>query len=125
MIGWENPFDEPLQLGVTFTRQDRTLVAASGTELDGLQVAGTSGVARLRLPCFPLLAGRFTPVVYLLDSKGIHRHHEQASERDLLVTQGTRELGMVRLPHEWALDAEERPALLPRQGRKTKRGARA
>lgn len=125
VISWENPFDEPLQLGVTFTRQDRTLVAAAGTELDGITVTGSSGVARLRLPCFPLLAGRFTPVVYLLDSKGIHRHHERATERDLLVTSGTRELGMVRVPHQWKLEGESLRAALPGTVAKTQHGVRA
>ncbi|MAE46476.1 MAG: hypothetical protein CMJ86_06230 [Planctomycetes bacterium] len=112
-IYWENPGAEPLQLGVTFTRQDRTLVAASGTQLDGLLVTGSSGVARLELPCFPLLAGRFTPVAHLLDSKGIHRHHERPTARDLLVTAGTRELGLVRVPHRWTLDTGGPAAALP------------
>ena len=112
-IHWENPKAEPVQLGVTFTRQDRTLVAASGTQLDGLIVRGSRGVARLDLPCFPLLAGRFTPVVHMLDAKGIHRHHEKPTERDLLVTAGTRELGLVRIPSFWSFETEGQGDAIP------------
>ncbi|MDA0948954.1 MAG: hypothetical protein O2799_10550, partial [Planctomycetota bacterium] len=119
-IAWENPSEEPLQLGVTFTRQDRTLVCAAGTHAAGQALRGRAGVATLRLPALPLLAGRFTVVAHLLDEAGVHRHHERAIERELLVLQESADLGLVRLPHAWDLEASESaaataPALLPGQ----------
>ena len=104
-VAWENPTNEPLQLGVTFTRQDRTLVCAAGTQAAGTVLRGRSGVATLHVPQVPLLAGRFTLVAHLLDEAGVHRHHERAAERELLVVQAGPELGLVRLPHAWSVEA--------------------
>ncbi len=117
-IAWENPSEEPLQLGVTFTRQDRTLVSAAGTHAAGQVLRGRAGEATLRLPGLPLLAGRFTVVAHLLDEAGVHRHHERAAERELLVLQERGDLGLVRIPHAWELagsgsDASSATALLP------------
>ena len=114
-VAWENPTDSPLQLGVTFTRQDRTLVCAAGTQAAGVVLEGRSGVATLRIPQVPLLAGRFTLVAHLLDEAGVHRHHERAAERELLVLQAGPELGLVQLPHAWSVEAaqEVTPAALP------------
>tara|TARA_R110002126_G_scaffold11114_33_gene50536 strand:+ start:11210 stop:12415 length:1206 start_codon:yes stop_codon:yes gene_type:complete len=111
-VAWENPLwtaqAEPLQLGVTFTRQDRTLMCGALTEPQGLQLAGPGGVATLRIPSLELLAGRFTIVAHLLDASGVHRHHERAPKHDLVVQGGGQEVGVVRLVHTWTLETSAR-----------------
>jgi lipopolysaccharide transport system ATP-binding protein len=100
-VSWENPSGRPLALGVTLTRQDRTLLAGLGTHLDGLLLEGSRGCMALTLPRLSLLAGRFQVVAHLFDERGVHRHHERAADAELVVRAATREVGLVRLEHAW------------------------
>jgi len=106
-IRWENPDPErhPIQLGLGFMRQDQVLCAAMGTHLDGVQLSGTGGVTVLHLPRLALLAGTFRIVGYLFDGDGLHRYQERIADKDLVVLNATREVGLVRLEHEWELSA--------------------
>lgn len=106
-LHWRDPRTErrPLQLGVAFYRQDRTLVAAATTQESGLHLEGPEGRARLVLPRLALLSGSYAVVVYLLDEAGVVRFEERALDQELVVEAGTRELGLVRLEHRWVLDA--------------------
>ncbi|MCE9593529.1 MAG: ATP-binding cassette domain-containing protein [Planctomycetes bacterium] len=110
-VWWENP--EPtrhaLQLGIGFLRQDRTLVSAAATHVDGASFDARSGSATLELEQLPLLAGQFTVLVVLFDGDGVHRHHEYALDRPLTVRARTKELGLVRVPHRWRFAPLEAP----------------
>jgi len=107
LVRWRNPDPaaHPIQLGVTFVRQDRTLCAAAGTHLDGLTVEGSEGTAVLHLPRFSLLSGTFEVRVYLFDGDGVFRYQEVALDRELAVDAGTVEVGLVRLEHRWEVAA--------------------
>jgi lipopolysaccharide transport system ATP-binding protein len=102
-VWWANP--EParhaLQLGIGFLRQDRTLISAAATHVDGVRLDARSGSATLELEQLPLLAGQFTVLVVLFDGDGVHRHHEFTLDRPLTVRARTKELGLVRIPHRW------------------------
>ena len=106
-VDWKNPLapERSVHLGVTFTRQDQTLVSGLATHLDDFVLEGRAGHCSLHLPGLQLLAGTFTVVVYLFDEFGVHRHHELVLPRDLVVENDSREVGLVRMPHEWRADA--------------------
>ncbi|MCK6448675.1 MAG: ABC transporter ATP-binding protein [Planctomycetes bacterium] len=110
-VWWENPEPArfPLQLGLGFLRQDKTLVAAAATHVDGVSVDPRSGGAVLEFDALPLLAGSFTVLVVLFDGDGVHRHHEFALPEPLVVRARTKELGLVRLPHRWRFAPLEAP----------------
>ncbi len=102
-IWWENPTAERVHLGVTFTRQDQTLASGMATHIDGFDLAAERGCCTLFLPRLELLAGTFTILVYLFDAFGVHRYQELLLERPLVVSNRTREVGLVRLAHAWSL----------------------
>lgn len=110
-VWWENPDPArfPVQLGLGFLRQDKTLVAAAATHVDAVSVDPRSGGAVLELPALPLLAGTFTVLVVLFDGDGVHRHHEFALVEPLVVRARTKELGLVRLEHRWRFAPLEAP----------------
>jgi len=108
-IEWSDPRPGPaLALGVGFLRQDRTLVAACGTHLDGLRLRGERGTAILELPRTALLAGQFDVMVWLLDEHGVHRFEEFALPQRLTVRSKSKELGLVRLEHRWRIEQDAR-----------------
>jgi lipopolysaccharide transport system ATP-binding protein len=107
-VAWRNPRARPVHLGVTFTRQDQTLVAAAGTHLDGFTLHGKAGTAVLSLPDVALLSGSFLVVAHLFDEHGVHRYEERALDERLVVASPTREVGLVRLAHAWR--CEDAPA---------------
>ena len=45
-------------------------------------------------------------IAHLLDEHGVHRFHEQALTYPLVVRNDTREVGLVRLTHEWQLETD-------------------
>lgn len=102
-IAWVNPERRPIQIGLGFMRQDHVLCAALGTQFDGVQLEGTAGTCVLRLPKLALLAGTFRLVGYLFDGDGLHRYQERIADEDLVVNNATKEVGLVRLEHDWQL----------------------
>jgi hypothetical protein len=82
-------------------RHDRTLVAACGTHLDGVELGGERGVCSLMLPKLALLSGSFLVLVILFDESGVHRHHELVLEHNLVVKARSSEVGLVRVEHAW------------------------
>ena len=108
-IAWSDP--EPgrkIALGVGFLRQDRSLVAALGTHLDGLELCASAGRVRLELPRLALLAGQFDVMIWLFDEHGVHRFEERILPARLTVRSRTKEVGLVRLEHRWRVDVERR-----------------
>lgn len=109
-IGWVNPERHPIQIGLGFMRQDHVLCAALGTQFDGVQLEGEAGTCVLRLPKLALLAGTFRLVGYLFDGDGLHRYQERIADADLVVNNATKEVGLVRLEHDWELAGEDHGA---------------
>ncbi|MFT7670221.1 MAG: ABC-type polysaccharide/polyol phosphate transport system ATPase subunit [Planctomycetota bacterium] len=107
-IEWRNPLADrqPIQLGVAFVRQDKTLCAAAGTQLDRIDLRGASGELVLNLPNLALLSGTFEVMLYLFDGEGIFRYEERALERPLVIQAATKEVGLVRLQHNWEVRGE-------------------
>jgi len=107
-IWWRNPHasTEPVHIGVTFTRHDATLVSGLGTHVSGEPLRGESGCCTLHLPCVELLAGTFQVGVMLFDASGVHRHHEFALPAPLVISNDSREVGLVRLWHAWGVRAD-------------------
>jgi len=106
-VWWRSPLGEPVQVGVAFLREDRTLCAGTVTHVDGFAPLGHSGCSALRFPGLELLSGQFLVLVVLFDGSGVHRWQELLVRQNLVVSAGTREIGLVRLRHQWkALDLE-------------------
>jgi len=104
-VWWRSPRSEPVQVGVAFLREDRTLCAGTVTHVDGFAPQGRSGCSALRFPSLELLSGQFLVLVVLFDGSGVHRWQELLVRDNLVVSAGTREIGLVRLRHQWkALD---------------------
>ncbi|MCB9914271.1 MAG: ABC transporter ATP-binding protein [Planctomycetes bacterium] len=113
VVEWEDPraARAGLHVGVTFTRQDQTLCAAAGTQLDGRPaLVGARGRAVLELPRLALLSGSFDVRVHLFDAAGLFRFEERSLDAPLVVEAGTAEVGLVRLAHRWRVDATREAA---------------
>jgi len=105
-VDWRNPdARRPLNLAVTWSRQDGTLVSGLATHLDHAELRGPAGTCCLHLPELSLLAGSFTVTVYLFDEHGVVRLDEYVLPQDVVVTNDSREVGLVRLAHTWSNDA--------------------
>lgn len=102
-IWWRNPDPErfPIHLAAGFLRQDRVLCAGTATHMDGGRPEGPSGCTVLRLPDFPLLAGRYLIPVWIQDEHGIHRHHEFLTPSMLVVRSRARQVGVFVPVSEW------------------------
>lgn len=96
----------PMAIAVGFRRGDGHLLNAHTTLQDGVAIDFAEGHVTLLLPDVALLSGEFTVSTWLLDGDGSHRFHELAAERNLIVKNRSKELGLVRHPHEWRLEPE-------------------
>lgn len=106
-VAWSDPDPKRrLSVGVGFVRQDRTLVAAMGTHLDGFELATGGGEVDLVLPAAPLLSGTFDVVVWLFDAEGVFRFDEHVATARLRVQSRTKEVGLVRVEHRWRLPSD-------------------
>jgi ABC-type polysaccharide/polyol phosphate transport system ATPase subunit len=114
-VWWVNPEPErtPIHLGTGFLRQDTTTCAGMGTHFDGVRIEGTSGCTVLRIPNMPLLSGQFLVPILLLDGEGVHKYHEYMLPENLVVRTETRDVGLVRIEHEWAHVDHPLPAAAP------------
>jgi lipopolysaccharide transport system ATP-binding protein len=103
-IWWKNPEPArtPIHLGMGFLRQDTTTCAGMGTHFDGVRVEGTEGCTVLRIPRLPLLSGQFLVPILLLDGEGVHKYHEYVLPENLVVRTETRDVGLVRIEHQWS-----------------------
>jgi len=119
-VWWQNPAGEELdiQLGIGFQRGDLTLCAGVATHLSGVKLTGRSGCTILRVPSLQLLTGQFLVPVVMLDGEGVHRYHEFLMPENLTVRNYTKEVGLMRLEHEWLqsdapVPAHQRPPVKP------------
>jgi ABC-type polysaccharide/polyol phosphate transport system ATPase subunit len=95
---------EGLALAVGVMRSDGTLCFAHSTQLDGLVFDHAECVVTLYLKGLRLLSGEFNLPVWLLDERGLHRHHERPVEQKLVVQNRTKDLGLFLQDHEWSIE---------------------
>ena len=87
---------------VGIVRADGTPVYGVATDMDGVaprRVAGDRYAYALTLPRLMLLPGKYFVRAHALDPEGVRLFDHV--ERPLVVTGETRELGLVRLEHQW------------------------
>jgi lipopolysaccharide transport system ATP-binding protein len=87
---------------VGIVRVDGVPVYGTGSELDGVTLAPVAPhrfAFHLRYDALALLPGQYTVRVHAMDPEGMRLF--DTVERSVQVSGRTRELGVVRLPHEW------------------------
>jgi lipopolysaccharide transport system ATP-binding protein len=101
---------------VGIVRADGTPVYGVATDMDGVtprRIAPDRYAYALTLPCVALLPGKYFVRAHALDPEGVRLFDNV--ERSLQVTGETRELGLVRLEHQWDMaEQAERPASVPK-----------
>ena len=95
---------EPLNLAVGFARSDGTLCLAMTTEFDGVVVEAREAVVTLVLPQVALLSGEFAVPVWLMDRVGVHRFHEQPCDKNLIIQNRDKELGLFLAERRWDIE---------------------
>ena len=102
-----SPDARPPVLAVGIVRADGTPVYGTTSELDGAQprhLAGDRYGFEVTFASLPLLPGHYRVRAHALDPEGMRVFDHQ--EAPFVVAGTTRELGYVRLPHEWERHAE-------------------
>jgi lipopolysaccharide transport system ATP-binding protein len=97
-----SPDERPPVVLVGIVRADGTPVYGVATDQDGVELeAAADGEYRLALDFIdlPLLPGGYAVRAHTLDPEGLRIHDTR--EQTFTVTGRTRELGLVRLQHEW------------------------
>ena len=93
----------PVCFGIGFTRSDTTLCFAHTTEMDGVQVSGREGTVVLHLPAVKLLSGEFVVFVWLMDATGVHRYHQFLCDKNLVIQNRGKEVGLFLQEHSWTV----------------------
>jgi lipopolysaccharide transport system ATP-binding protein len=97
--------DLPLaSVAIAFTGGDGRILASMGTVNDGIALKVDDnglGIARVRLPNFPLLKGNYNIDVYLMCEQGMHIYEAVVQAAELNVEQKGLARGLVDLPHTW------------------------
>jgi lipopolysaccharide transport system ATP-binding protein len=89
-------------LAIGLTRADGTAVYGTSSEIDGASATETeSGEYRYRFifHALHLLPGQYTIKLHALDPEGMRMFDTEV--REVVIRGDTRELGMIRLPHNW------------------------
>ncbi len=97
-----SPDDRPPVAVVGIVRADGTPVYGVGTDHDGIEPVETAPgryVIDISFLDLPLLPGGYAARAHALDSEGLRMH--DTVEELFTVTGKTREVGLVRLRHEW------------------------
>lgn len=97
--------DLPLaSVGIAFTGGDGRILSSLGSVNDGVTLNVDDrglGIARVRLPRFPLLKGNYNIDVYLMCEQGLHIYEAVVQAAELNVEQKGLARGLVDLPHTW------------------------
>ena len=94
--------DRVPHLAIGVTRADGTAVYGTSSEIDGASASRTeSGDYRYRFifHALHLLPGQYTIKLHALDPEGMRMFDTEV--REIVIRGDTRELGMIRLPHNW------------------------
>jgi lipopolysaccharide transport system ATP-binding protein len=101
--------ERPFHVGLALVRNDRDNVFGTSTHFrDPPAPLSGRGEHRLRLrfPHLPLLSGEYLWSVYVLDDTGLQVLDMAECIRPFrILNRGSREVGLVHLPHEWELVA--------------------
>ena len=127
-VWFENPDPErmPIHIGLGFLRHDTTTCAGMGSHLSGFQIPGERGCVVLTVPDLRLLAGQFLVPILLFDEGGVHKYQEFLIPENLVVRNQSRDVGLVRLDHEWSRrDELELPRYVERNQAASSNGASA
>jgi lipopolysaccharide transport system ATP-binding protein len=119
-IAWEarDP-DRRFHLGVGLNRSDGVEVVAFSSHQDGLPVwtGSTRYRVRLTLPEIPLVKGRFTAYVYLLDESALHIYDQELLREAFEVASSDYTFGIVRVPHRWDSGPDDSTPASPEEAR--------
>jgi lipopolysaccharide transport system ATP-binding protein len=91
---------------VGIVRADGTPVYGVASDMDGVSPVEAGAHAyrfEIAFPAVPLLPGKYFVRVHVLDPEGVRMF--DTLEKPLVVTGATRELGMVRIAHDWRVGA--------------------
>jgi ABC-type polysaccharide/polyol phosphate transport system ATPase subunit len=94
-------------LGVGINRADNIEVCSFATHLDGLPaVSGELRyTGRLSIPSLPLVKGKFSLYIFLMDEEGLHIYDQRVIPDAFTVHSPSYVFGLVRVDHAWDLDA--------------------
>jgi lipopolysaccharide transport system ATP-binding protein len=95
---------EGAHLALVIVRNDNVQCYGFGTMLDDFLLVPLNGNrygARIVIENLPLLAGQYSCSVALMDGKGMHCYEYWKSAAPFEVRQGTKEIGVSRLPYRW------------------------
>jgi len=95
---------EDTHLGLLINRNDNTRCYGLSTEMDQSKLYPLTedeyGVSFV-IDKLPLLAGKYSLDIFLLDGSGMHLYDVRNGIVPFTVRQGTKEVGVARLPHRW------------------------
>jgi lipopolysaccharide transport system ATP-binding protein len=96
-------------LGVGINRIDEIEVCAFSTLEDGLPAATgrTRYRARLTVPELPIVKGRFSLYVFLVDERGLHVYDQHLIAGAFSVEDSGYHFGLVRVAHSWDLAPDD------------------
>jgi lipopolysaccharide transport system ATP-binding protein len=91
-------------VGLKIERNDGVWCDGSSTEMDRGALHPLGGAkygVNFVVDDLPLLAGEYSIDVFLIDGAGVHTYDMRKAAVNFRVRQGTKELGMTRIPHRW------------------------
>ncbi len=94
---------EPLSIGMGVAAGDREILFSASTEMDGVRFDADEGIVTLVVPRLTLLSGQYTVMTGVLDEHAVHRFHQMPTDTQLVVQSGTKEVGVFREEHRWAV----------------------
>lgn len=99
------PNGEQPHLAVMLERADKVCVTAVGTHVDGVApIAIGDGLwrATVTFPNLPVYSGEYLVTAFLFDHTGNLVYEQWSDCQRFMVVVATREIGVVRLPHQWS-----------------------
>ena len=93
-----------LTVAVGVMRSEGTLCFAHSSQMENIIFDHAECVVTLKMKNLRLLSGEYNLPVWLLDERGLHRHHERPVEQKLVVQNRTRDLGLFLQDHEWSVE---------------------
>ena len=93
-----------LSVAVGVMRSEGTLCFAHSSQHDDVVFDHADCTVLLRLEHLRLLSGEYNLPVWLLDDRGLHRHHERPVEQKLVVRNRTHDLGLFLQDHAWHVE---------------------